>query len=149
MKSKNLITKIALAVALAALVFAVLTLIRSIKYDSNVMMACILVVGTSIIVAICAIMLYVLSHYEDDDEDGDESAEDAADHGADAEPVPAADVEPAEDDPENGMEPDAATEAPQAAAPATDDEERDIEAEVDALIAELERKSSYDLNNFE
>ena len=64
MLKRNTITKIALGVAVVALLFSVITLIRAIVIGSGVMFAAIQVIGTLIIVSICAIMLYVLRNEE-------------------------------------------------------------------------------------
>ena len=151
MNTKNLVTKIALGVAAASLIFSVVTLIRAITLNTGVFMACILVVGTAIIVAICAIMLYVLSNYEaveDDEEDTDEGETDGeapkkskssriklvkiSRKGSEKEDVEP-EYEPADEEAESKEEPD----------------EDAIEAEVDDLISDIESKNSYDLTNFE
>lgn len=122
---KNLITKLALGVAIAAMLFSIVTLIRSLIIGSGVLMSSILVVGTTIIVAICAIMLYVLSNYEAaEDEDDDEADEDGSDEAAgdDADSKEAAE---------------------------TLHKEHEIEQEVDELIADIEKQDKYDLHNFE
>lgn len=97
MKSRTLITKIALGVAIAALIFSIITLIRAIVLGNAIFIACVQVIGTVIIVAICAIMLYVINHYEespdpqDQDPQGqdpqDESEDDLQNEPAAAEPV--------------------------------------------------------------
>lgn len=69
---KNLITKIALIVAIIAFVFSVVTMIRAIILNVGIVLAIVQVVGTAIIVAICAIMLYVLSNTDDEEDDGEE-----------------------------------------------------------------------------
>lgn len=85
MQGRNLITKIALGVAIAALLFSIVTLIRAIVLGAGVLIAAVQVIGTAIIVAICAIMLYVIGAYEEDEEEPqdlpeeEEPAEDAAD----------------------------------------------------------------------
>ena len=76
-KTNNTVTKIALIVAIIALVFSIVTLIRAIIIKVGIPLAIIQVIGTAIIVAVCSIMLYVLSvngvEDEDDDEDEDEN----------------------------------------------------------------------------
>lgn len=66
---KNLITKIALIVAIIAFVFSVVTMIRAFIINMGIVLAIVQVIGTAIIVAICAIMLYVLSNTEDEEDD--------------------------------------------------------------------------------
>ncbi len=78
MSGRNIITKIALGVAAAAFVFSLITLIRAIVVGVGVPFAAIQVIGTLIIVAICAIMLYVLRN-EDPETDEEAPKEDAAD----------------------------------------------------------------------
>lgn len=78
MSGRNIITKIALGVAAAAFIFSLITLIRAIVVGVGVPFAAIQVIGTLIIVAICAIMLYVLRN-EDPEEDEEALEEDAAD----------------------------------------------------------------------
>lgn len=173
MKARNLITKIALGVGIAALLFSIVTLVRSIVNASGVLMAVIVLIGTATVVAICAIMLYVQKKYDAyDDEDGeDDDAEDT--DGADEE-EDARRIAPSESDGDNSSFTAGADDAKPASAeeliPAPDDRgagftpilphddppartasdgDRDIEAEVDRIIAELEKESSYDLHNFE
>jgi hypothetical protein len=130
MKNNNLITKIALGVAVAALIFSIVTFIRSLVIGANVLLGAILVIGTTIIVIICAVMLYYLRAY-DDAEDDTSDTDDAADS-------------------EDSDEPADADEASESAAEAPSAESADdIEAEVDSLIADLESDRSYDLRNFE
>lgn len=69
---KNLVTKIALITAIVALLFSIVTMVRAIIIKTGIVLAVIEVIGTAVIVAICSIMLYVLSTTEDDDDDGDE-----------------------------------------------------------------------------
>ena len=146
---KNLITKIALGVAIAALLFSIVTMVRSFIIGAGVLMSCILVVGTSIIVAICAIMLYVLRNYDyGDDESGeDEDGEDE-------------DEEESEDDDDGPDYSESKKKTVTARSESRNrkkdkdktidqDKEKEIEDEVDKLIADLEEKSSYDLHNFE
>ena len=78
MSGRNIITKIALGVAAAAFIFSLITLIRAIVVGVGVPFAAIQVIGTLIIVAICAIMLYVLRN-EDLETDEEAPKEDAAD----------------------------------------------------------------------
>ena len=78
MSGRNIITKIALGVAAAAFIFSLITLIRAIIVGVGVPFAAIQVIGTLIIVAICAIMLYVLRN-EDPETDEEAPKEDAAD----------------------------------------------------------------------
>lgn len=98
MNNKNLITKIALGVAIAALVFSIVTLVRAIILNAGVFIAAIQVIGTAVIVAICAIMLYVLSNYEDDEEtdaETDSASEQQPEAAADA---PLSEAEEPQDD---------------------------------------------------
>lgn len=138
MKSKNLISKIAFGIAAAALVFAIVTLIRSIVTGTGILLASIIVIGTAIVVAICAIMLYVLRNYEDDEPDNE--PEDKPDETVRAKPKTK--KAPVLYD---------AGEEEKPADPKPDEElrEKDIEAEVDRIIADLSRDDSYDLSNFE
>ncbi len=88
MKSRTLITKIALGVAIAALIFSIITLIRAIVLGNAIFIACVQVIGTVIIVAICAIMLYVINHYEESpDPQGQDSQDEPEDEPAAAEPA--------------------------------------------------------------
>lgn len=64
MDKRDLITKIALGVALLAFVFSAITLIRAIVLGAGVLFAVIQVIVTLIIVAICAVMLYVIRREE-------------------------------------------------------------------------------------
>ena len=130
----NLITKIALGVAVAALLFSIVTLIRALILNNGIFMACILVVGTAIVVAICAIMLYVLSSYEpaDDEEEADEQDD--------------------TDDKDQAKEIDEAQEAQSEADDITavsDEPESTIDQEVDEILERLESEGGYDLQNFE
>ena len=132
MKSKNLITKVALGIAIAALIFSIVTLVRSIVTGKNILMSCIIVVGTMIVVAICAIMLYILNKYEpdedaEDDTDESDNTAEPDEEQADAEAPAEAESEPLD-------------------APV---DQEDIEAQVDELIANLESEKPYDLSNFE
>lgn len=68
MLNKNIITKIALGIAAVAFVFSVITLIRAIVLGSGVLFAAIQVIGTMIIVSICAMMLYVLRTEDPEEE---------------------------------------------------------------------------------
>ena len=77
MKSRNMITKIALGIAVAALAFSIVTLVRTIVNGSGVFMSCILVVGTAIVVTICAIMLSLTNRYDDYEDDGTDEEDDA------------------------------------------------------------------------
>lgn len=117
----NLITKIALGIAVAALVFSIVTLIRSITIGSGVLLSAILVVGTTVIVAICAVMLYVFNNYTFDEEDGEDDPDESADEQTE----------------EQGQD------------KTPEHQDEDIETEVDSLIADLESDASYDLSNFE
>jgi hypothetical protein len=119
MKTK-LITKIALGVAIAALLFSIVTFIRSLIIGANIFLGAILVVGTAIIVVICAVMLYYLNNYDAAEEDE-----------ADASPDPADDASDISETAETAESPD------------------DVEAEVDSLIADLEADHPYNLHNFE
>ena len=83
MLKRNTITKIALGVAAVAFLFSLITLIRAIVIGSGVMFAAIQVIGTLIIVSICAIMLYVLRNEEteelsEEDEDEENNVSDEA-----------------------------------------------------------------------
>lgn len=159
MKSKNLITKLALIVAVAALLFSIITLIRSIVIGSNVFLSCILVVGTVIITTVCAIMLYVLSRYEDDDEleDGEDSENDEEQEDRRSSASARAPRRPAKKIPRErsayASAPD--EEAADDARPSDDGAEADpadsadIEAEIDRIIADLERESARDYSRFE
>ena len=134
MMKNNLITKIALGVAVAALLFSIVTLIRALILNNGIFMACILVVGTAIVVAICAIMLYVLSSYEpaDDEEEADEQDD--------------------TDDKDQAKEIDEAQEAQSEADDITavsDEPESTIDQEVDEILERLESEGGYDLQNFE
>ena len=126
----NLITKIALGVAIAALAFSIVTLIRALILNNGVFLAVIIVIGTAIVTAICAIMLYVLSTYEPV---GDEETAEASDED-DAEAADAAD------------EPDSDTAEEQPEDTAAGDP---IEEEVDELLEKLESEGGYHLDNFE
>ena len=136
MNIRDLITKIALGVSIAALIFSVVTLIRSIVMGSGVVMACILVVGTGIVVAICAIMMYVLKNYGGTDDEDEEDVE-VNDAPEDTDVNASARSEDAE-----------GADEPAPKAKNTDSSDR-IESEVDEIIAGLERGRSYDLSNFE
>ena len=92
MSGRNIITKIALGVAAAAFIFSLITLIRAIVVGVGVPFAAIQVIGTLIIVAICAIMLYVLRN-EDPEED-----EEAPEEDEDAREADAADKDEAPED---------------------------------------------------
>ena len=83
MLERNTITKIALGVAAVAFLFSVITLIRAIILGNGVLFAAIQVIGTLIIVSICAIMLYVLRN---EDEEAEESAEEESADSHDADP---------------------------------------------------------------
>ena len=83
MLEKNVITKIALGVAAAAFIFSLITLIRAIIIGVGVPFAAIQVIGTLIIVAICAIMLYVL-RTEEPEADEEAPAEEASEEPAEA-----------------------------------------------------------------
>lgn len=73
MLKNNLITKIALGVAIAALIFSIVTLIRVLVTGSGILFAVIQVVGTIIIVVICVMMLkYMRNNDDGDDEDEEE-----------------------------------------------------------------------------
>ena len=151
---KNLITKIALGVAIAALLFSIVTMVRSFIIGAGVLMSCILVVGTSIIVAICAIMLYVLRNYDygDDESGDDESGED--EDGEDEDEEESEDEDDGPDYSESKKKTVTARSESRNRKKDKDktidqDKEKEIEDEVDKLIADLEEKSSYDLHNFE
>lgn len=68
MDKRKLITRIALGVAAAALIFSIITLIRAIVLGAGVAFAVVQVIGTLIIVAICAVMLYVIRREEESEE---------------------------------------------------------------------------------
>jgi flagellar biosynthesis/type III secretory pathway M-ring protein FliF/YscJ len=72
LKNSNIVTKIALIVAIVALIFSIITLVRAIIINAGIPLAVVQVIGTAIIVAICSIMLYVLSNNPEDDEDEEE-----------------------------------------------------------------------------
>ena len=150
MNVRSLLTKIAFGISLAALIFSILTLVRAIVFGSGVLMACLLVVGTAIVVAICAIMLFVLRGYTDEADEDEAQPEEN-----EREPAPAVrssvryaerrePSEPAEVSSTEGVttesEPEKVAEAPAA---------RSVEDEVDEIISRLERENSYDLSNFE
>lgn len=87
MKYRKIITRIALGVAAAALVFSVITLIRAIAVGADVLFAAIQVTGTLIIVAICAVMLYIFRG-EDELEEEDEPDDDDSEEKPGFEPEP-------------------------------------------------------------
>lgn len=154
MKTRDTITKIALGVGIAALLFSIVTVVRSIINGSGVLMASIVLIGTAIVVVICAVMLYVQKKYDAYDAYDDEEEEDSG----------AASSEEAEDDlpltadTDSCCRPDeeeqrvlGSTKSAPAQPPARTaaDRDREIEAEVDRIIAELEKEASYDLHSFE
>lgn len=110
-KDNNIITKIALGVSIASLVFSIVTLVRAIIIGNGVLMASILVVGTAVVVAVCAIMLYVLSNYEPIDDEAEENEDEEKDDEAEVEETAADEVD-----------------------------ETSIEEEVDELLSQLEDK---------
>lgn len=154
MKTRDTITKIALGVGIAALLFSIVTVVRSIINGSGVLMASIVLIGTAIVVVICAVMLYVQKKYDAYDAYDDEEEEDSG----------AASSEEAENDlpltadTDSCCRPDeeeqrvlGSTKSAPAQPPARTaaDRDREIEAEVDRIIAELEKEASYDLHSFE
>lgn len=147
MKSRNLITKIALITAIAALLFSIVTLVRTIIVGGSVFLSSILVVGTAVVVAICAAMLYILRKY-DPDEIEDEPVEEEPDVDPEEQSIKEAEV--MQDVPVEAEDPVVEEEAAEAQIPTVEqtvEQEGDelseferIEASVDRLIAELERE---------
>ena len=76
MKNKNLITKIALGVAIAAFVFSVVTLIRNIVLGTMVVLGVIQVVGTALVLAICVFLMVMVKRYDDMQEEGSDEEPD-------------------------------------------------------------------------
>ena len=140
MKKQILIARIALGTAIAALIFSLVTLGKSIVLGRGVFLSLILILGTSIVVAICVIILRVSAdpgnyeYYSDDEPDDDEEPERPV-KSSRARTAPA----------EGGVKSDEALTADEDTAP----DSAEIEREVDSLISELEKESSYDLSNFE
>lgn len=132
---RKLITKIALGISLAALVFSAVTFIRSLVLGSGVLPSLLLVVTTGMVVAVCALMMRTMAGYDDDYYDGLPDYEDTEDEAEEAE---------AEEGPIRPADPPADERAA--------DEEissDSIERQVDDLISELEKEGRYDLTNFE
>lgn len=75
MKKKINIPLIAFIIAIAALIFSVATLIKCIIQNQNIFIAILGVVGTALILGVCAITLYLNKAYseENEDEENDES----------------------------------------------------------------------------
>ncbi len=121
----NLITKIALGVALVALLFSAITLIRAFILGAGIVFAVIQLVVTIIITAICAFMLYYLSKPADGDGEEEAPAE-AAQKTAEPTAV-TAEAETDEIFDESGVQPAA--------------------AETEAVPDDLEEK--YNWSNFE
>ena len=125
---KNLVTKIALIVAIVALLFSIVTLVRAFIIHKGILIAVIEVIGTAVIVTICSIMLYVLNT-TDDEEDEEDEAEDEQD----------------EDERMKSKKP-AKKEFVQKA-----EKEKDItEDDIDVLLNDIDKvDDNYDLSNFE
>ena len=138
MRYQKLIAKIALGISVAALVFSLVTLGKSIVLGKGVFLSLILILGTGIVVFICALLLRVDSGYDEDEEVSGEEYEDDKDDSGHAQPdelplVYKKSAEPPEMIPERKKE----------------RESKDIEREVDSLISQLEADDPYDLSNFE
>lgn len=103
MLKRNTITKIALGVAVVALLFSVITLIRAIVIGSGVMFAAIQVIGTLIIVSICAIMLYVLRNEEPEElsEENEDKEKDLSGEEKTVDDEPASEINEAEENEPN------------------------------------------------
>ena len=71
MKSNHVITRLALIIAAASLIFSVVTLIRTLTVGGNVFLSVILVIGTAVVTVICAIMSYLLRGYDPEGEEDD------------------------------------------------------------------------------
>ena len=178
MDKRKLIMRIALGISLAALAFSLVTVGRSIVLGSGVVPSLLLVFTTGIVVAVCYLMLRAYSNYEDGFDD-DEAVEDEAEPAEaparrrtersdepEAEPKPTRrkkrshepasepfvlEAEPAPE-PQPELHVSSASPDPiESIEPVEPSESTrdDISQQVDALISELERDSSYDLSNFE
>ena len=139
MKKQILIARIALGTAIAALIFSLVTLGKSIVIGRGIFLSLVLILGTSIVVAICVIILRVTGDPANygyyDDEEPDETDEPELPAKRPRVKRAAADQAVSADE---SVQPD--DDAPDSA---------EIEREVDSLISELEKESSYDLSNFE
>lgn len=125
---RNIIIKIALGIAIAALVFSVVTLIRTIIIRGSILIGIVQVIGTAIVVVICGIMLYVMSQYDDsefEDEDEDEEEE----------------VKQEDRPQEDTYDTDEELETPENSEP---------QSEIDQLLSDLEtEEKGYNLADFE
>ena len=159
MNNSSLIAKIALGVAIAALGFSIVTLIRSIINGAGVLLACILVVGTAIVAAICVMLLSMMKNfmYDDDLEDEDDEDDEPSEQEAPATEKLSRRVSISKPSKKTRKSPDIPEKTGPAESPElTENPENpenpadlhDVEKEVDSIIAELETKGGYDLSNF-
>ena len=162
MNNSSLIAKIALGVAIAALGFSIVTLIRSIINGAGVLLACILVVGTAIVAAICVMLLSMMKNfmYDDDLDDEDDEDDEPSEQEAPATEKPSRRVSISKPSKKTRKSPDIPEKTEPAESPeitgdhdnpitsSDRDDLSNVEKEVDSIIAELETKGGYDLSNF-